>query len=378
MFKLQGWVEEGNTVVDTGGLGSSNVVQGSFPGATVTVYIHGSNPATLATIYSDDNPSPTPLANPFTANLDGTWGFYADSGRYDVVFSGGTLSAPFTIEDLTNGAGGGTGDVSGPGTAIDGDIALWDGTSGKLIKDGLKLGSRLLINVDSGGAGTIPVYNDAAGTEVRASGILANSLVTSPNNVTQGNLAVFRSRTIIIDSGVSPTSLGGFVRLSQQILSGDAASVSFTGISQAYSMLKIIGYGRSTQATTFANVFIQINGDGSANYDYQYMSGNNTTVAGASAQAQTSGFCGLFPGTSSTRTTQVGMFEILIPMYALTAFEKQIQSLFSVSESTANVGQQIVASLVTWRSAAAINRVDFIPGANNFKAGSVFTLYGIT
>jgi hypothetical protein len=41
----------------------------------------------------------------------------------------------------SGGPGGalGGGDVNGPGSAVDGDIVLFDGTSGKLIKDGLEL-----------------------------------------------------------------------------------------------------------------------------------------------------------------------------------------------------------------------------------------------
>lgn len=52
-------------------------------GATVTVYLAGT--ATLATLYSDN--SSTALANPFTANTQGEYTFYAADGRYDVVVS---------------------------------------------------------------------------------------------------------------------------------------------------------------------------------------------------------------------------------------------------------------------------------------------------
>ncbi len=147
MFKIQGWVEQGNTTITTGGLSSSNVAQGSFPGCTVTVYLHGVTPALLATLYSDDNTIPTPLANPFVANADGSFGIYAVTGRYDIVFSGGDLSAPFTIFDVTNGAGGGSGDVVGPAIAVDSDIALFDGVTGKLLKDSGLTISQILAQV---------------------------------------------------------------------------------------------------------------------------------------------------------------------------------------------------------------------------------------
>lgn len=133
MYKIQGWVEQGNTVIETQGLPSTNVAQGSFPGALVTVYVHGT--VTLAQLFSDDNLSPTPLANPFTSNSDGSFGFYAVTGRYDVIFSGGDLTAPVTIDDVTNGAGGGTGTVVGPLSSVDSDIVLFDGVTGVLVKD---------------------------------------------------------------------------------------------------------------------------------------------------------------------------------------------------------------------------------------------------
>ncbi len=63
MYKIQGWVEQGNTLISTGGLLSTTKAQGSFPSALVTVYIHGSGGA-LAQLFSDDNTIPTPLANP--------------------------------------------------------------------------------------------------------------------------------------------------------------------------------------------------------------------------------------------------------------------------------------------------------------------------
>lgn len=97
MQKIQGWVEQGNTKVTTGGLLSTTLIQKSFPLATINVYLTGT--VTLATIYSDNNL--TPLANPFTANANGTWAFYAPNGGYDVTFSGAGISPAFTLNSLS-------------------------------------------------------------------------------------------------------------------------------------------------------------------------------------------------------------------------------------------------------------------------------------
>lgn len=91
----RGWCEYGNQTVSTGGLTSTTTVQKSFPSCTVTVFLAGT--ATPATIFSDNAGSPTPLANPFTAQSNGSWQFYAAQGLYDVVLSGASLPSSFTI-----------------------------------------------------------------------------------------------------------------------------------------------------------------------------------------------------------------------------------------------------------------------------------------
>jgi hypothetical protein len=75
---------DGNKSVITSGISSTNKVQQSFPQCTVTIFVHGGG---LATIYADNNGAPsangTPLANPFQAQLNGAFIWYAQNGRYD-------------------------------------------------------------------------------------------------------------------------------------------------------------------------------------------------------------------------------------------------------------------------------------------------------
>jgi hypothetical protein len=83
-------------MVVTAGVQSSTLVQASYPFATVTVFLTGTT--TLAILFADNQG--TPLANPFTADTNGHWFFYAANGRYDVMFSGGTLPAAWTMGDV--------------------------------------------------------------------------------------------------------------------------------------------------------------------------------------------------------------------------------------------------------------------------------------
>ena len=97
MMRAQGFAQQGDGVVWTAGTASTNVVQTSYPFAIITVYYSGTT--ILAPIYSDNHSIPTPYANPFTANADGYWWFYAPNGRYDVMIMAPHLR-PWTIGDL--------------------------------------------------------------------------------------------------------------------------------------------------------------------------------------------------------------------------------------------------------------------------------------
>lgn len=97
MGSATGFCEAGNQLVRTSGLNSITKVQASYPACTITVYVSGT--VTLASIYSDNGV--TPLANPFTANADGTWTFFADNGTYDVVKSGAGIPTALTVHGIT-------------------------------------------------------------------------------------------------------------------------------------------------------------------------------------------------------------------------------------------------------------------------------------
>lgn len=93
---LQGYVEQGGNTVVTDGRTSTTFVQRSFPSSTVSVFNAGT--AVLASIFSDSGG--TPKANPFTANTDGSWNFWANPGSYDVQFSGQGITTPFTLPNF--------------------------------------------------------------------------------------------------------------------------------------------------------------------------------------------------------------------------------------------------------------------------------------
>jgi len=100
MQKVQGWAEQGGSQVSTSGVPSTTRVEKSFPGCIVSVYEAGTQ--TLASLFSDDGV--TVKSNPFLADNNALWWFYAESGTYDIRFSGTGISVPFTLTAVPVGA----------------------------------------------------------------------------------------------------------------------------------------------------------------------------------------------------------------------------------------------------------------------------------
>jgi hypothetical protein len=115
---FNGFCEKGATPATVSGLNSTNTLQGVVPGGNagclVQVYLTGTT--TPAVIKA--NAGGGTLSNPFRANQNGQWLFFANTGQgYDVVMSGGlapnAYTTPVTLTDLLVPSGsGGSGTVT--------------------------------------------------------------------------------------------------------------------------------------------------------------------------------------------------------------------------------------------------------------------------
>lgn len=108
MNRFSGFVERGNAHALTSLAGASSPFQGSYPLATVTVYLPST--LTLATIYSDSSGTSRP--NPFTAATDGSYFFYTNEPLVDITFSGGGLASSFTITVSASGTAAATFEIN--------------------------------------------------------------------------------------------------------------------------------------------------------------------------------------------------------------------------------------------------------------------------
>ncbi len=179
---LAGFCELGAAQASTSGLKSTNYLQGIVPKCLVTVFLTGST--TKATIYSDG--ASDPLSNPFTADKDGSFLFFAAQAQgYDVQLSGGIYPnvylVPRTITDVFVGSRGG-GTITGviAGTGLSGG-----GTSGVVT---VSLTTPVTVaNGGTGGSGTGYAYGNGASAFTYSTTIPYSALTSTPTIPSSAN-----------------------------------------------------------------------------------------------------------------------------------------------------------------------------------------------
>lgn len=122
---VNGFCDTGASQAAVSGLLSTNFQQGDLPLCTVTVYLTGTTtPVPGSGITADA--SGTPLGNPFTANTNGQWLFYAATGQgYDIVLSSGVTLTDVFPDGGSGGGGSGTvTNVSTPTDSIVSDVDI--------------------------------------------------------------------------------------------------------------------------------------------------------------------------------------------------------------------------------------------------------------
>ena len=162
------------------------------------------------------------------------------------------------------------------------------------------------------------------------------------------------------------------------VLSVDAASVSFTGISATDLFTGVLVIeARSTAVTTSTNWLMRFNGDTGSNYHYTRVYGRNATVTAASTVAADTSIVGLnIPGASSP----AGVFAThVIQFPGLRTGAARQSSWFGASKG-ANASNNAFAGVNFGRwinTVDAVESITFTPLAGLFATGSKFQLYGM-
>jgi hypothetical protein len=182
---------------------------------------------------------------------------------------------------------------------------------------------------------------------------------------------------IISGGGGGGTGSSTLLQLFDATLGADAASIDTgaAGIAQTANHLLVMLYLRSTQAIVGANMNVTLNGDGAAHYDRVNVSGTSA-AATSSAGTGESAIVVIAPGASVASATLFGSALLLIPSYRQTTGDKLVIPIAGYADAT-TTDSLVQIRPTHWQSSAAISQITVTPVANNLKAGSRMTIYGL-
>lgn len=371
-------------------------------------------PIPQAAIYSD-SAGLLPITQPLSTDGFGHYDFYVAYGTYTVVVvTGGNIQQVYqdqTIGFPTSASGvssvfGRTGDV----VAQTGDYSVAQITgAAPLVSPGFtgiptaptaSLGTNtnqvatcafVLANSGGGGGSVTSVFGrtgavtaqsgdyavaDITGAAPSASPTftgtaqMANAYITGTLQDGTGSVGTSGQVLSSTVTGTSWSSPSGMVLISEQVLGGTAASVTFSGIPGTYRHLRLYVTSRSNSGST--DCFIQFNGDSGSNYSgtFLYNTGNGSGYNTAQAFV-------FSIASSSAPSNDAGSSVIDFPSYTNTTFNKN--ALGRSTRLDASITGYCSIAGLTWLSTAAITSILLEQiGGGTFASGSIFTLYGIT
>jgi hypothetical protein len=209
------------------------------------------------------------------------------------------------------------------------------------------------------------------------------------HGMTQEDLALARSHESLTNSeplllphglplsawGASATAL-----IQTTILPSNQASVVLSAIPQTYQHLLLVILGKSTDTTGRDDgVNMTFNGDTAARYSTTagFWTDGTPSGGGSVAASQNSGSA-IVVATSASGTANAGGGFAFFPGYSSNTFNKIIVGLSGMGQGTSAANASLRARCVAYNptSQVGITSIAMSPSGGNFKAGTVFSLYG--
>lgn len=163
-----------------------------------------------------------------------------------------------------------------------------------------------------------------------------------------------------------------YTLISSNVLTGSAASVTFSSIPSTYTDLVLKANIRTDVGSP--NILLRFNGATTSFSDNAIRGTGSAVNALSNTAASNYNYGGIANGTSSTADTFTN-FEWYIPSY--TANQYKPSAAFGAYENNASAAY-VTAVANLWSNTAAINTILITQGSGNLVSGSSFYLYGIS
>lgn len=163
--------------------------------------------------------------------------------------------------------------------------------------------------------------------------------------------------------------------ISSQVLTGTAASVTFSSIPSTYTdlVLRCSVRDSGSSGASQQQVRVRINGSSSAIYSRRNLTGVGSTAASGSGTSNTS-IAGFYAPDSGATSNTFNSFEVYIPNY--TVSQNRQVSVFNVFENNSSTVNEINATAALYSDTTAITSL-YIDTVSGLVSGSSFYLYGL-
>ncbi len=165
------------------------------------------------------------------------------------------------------------------------------------------------------------------------------------------------------------------------VLPNAQASVVWSSIPQTYSHLLVVILGKTTDTTgRDDNVNITFNGDTAGRYSYASSFVSDGLTAGSgSVNASLNAMPPIVVATSASATANIGGGFAFIPGYSQSTFNKAAFGFSGMGQGTsaANASLRLRTCFYNPSSQVAITSIAMASSSGQFKAGSMFSLYGL-
>jgi hypothetical protein len=281
--------------------------------------------------------------------------------------TGGTITSTGTIASIGScyASGGGTANVQ---------TATYSPAFGSLVT-----GMNLCWTPSNANTTTTPTFNPnslGAATITKVGGV---ALAASDLTTTAIACAIYDGTDWELQNPqtVSSGGSGALTQLAQTTLASATSSITFSGISGAYSSLSITIVAQSACSCAADFIIMQANGDGSNDYSWSSTAG---AISGTPSQdgGNTSSVpaIGTATGNSGTGCCHGSATQVSMPGYAGTTFAKYASYTNGYSAGDPAIANSSGAWV--WESNSAITALKFTLGTgSNFSIGTQITIYGM-
>jgi hypothetical protein len=158
-----------------------------------------------------------------------------------------------------------------------------------------------------------------------------------------------------------------YTPLANVTLGSNAATITFSSISQSYRDLVLVINNAKEATSNGASMLMRLNSDSGVNYTNIYINGNGTSGS-SNTGSDNAFYLSLSAGMSTTNPSD---FIVNIMDYSTTDKHKMILVRNSVPSSN------VAASVERWASTSTVSTITLLPFTGSIASGTSAALYGI-